>query len=152
LSIGALVDPRGAWRLESGALWSSAWRLAAPHAGRNGGAQIRSGFAVFFGDSLDLDMVVGEEAPRATQALVVAQDVYLILGEATATDEAEVVRTPAQVLSEARRQRPRRRGTVLAGPRAGLTDLTCHSHLFHSVAQGGSDHVVSGLSSASRAH
>jgi hypothetical protein len=75
-----------------------------------------SRFALSFGESLDLDLVIGDEAPPATQALVVPQDVYLILGEVTAIDEQAAVRTPAQVLSEALRQRPRRRGTVLAAP------------------------------------
>ena len=41
----------------------------------------RSRFALSFGEKLDLDLVVGEEAPPATDALVVPQDVHLILGE-----------------------------------------------------------------------
>jgi hypothetical protein len=77
---------------------------------------MRSPTSLAFGDALELDLLSGAEAPPETGALVVPQDVYLILGEVVADDEAEVVRTPAQVLSEALRQRPRRRGTVLAGP------------------------------------
>lgn len=90
--------------------------MRGPARGGTAGLRIRSHFAISFGESLDLDLVLGEEAPPATEALVVPQDVYLILGEVTAGDEAAVVRTPAQVLSEALRQRPRRRGSVLASP------------------------------------
>jgi len=75
-----------------------------------------SGVALSFGEALELDLVSGAEAPPQTGALVVAQDVYLILGEVTALGEEAPVRTPDQVLSEALRQRPRRRGTVLASP------------------------------------
>ena len=77
---------------------------------------LHSRFALSFGDSLDLDLVIGDEAPPATEAIVVPQDVYLILGEVTSLAEAAPVRTPAQALSEAARQRPCRRGTVLAAP------------------------------------
>jgi hypothetical protein len=50
---------------------------------------------VSFGEKLALDLVVGEDAPPLSQALVVAQDVNLILGdvepvlEETAPEEAE---------------------------------------------------------------
>jgi hypothetical protein len=77
---------------------------------------LHSHFTLSFGQSLDLDLMIGEEAPPATGALVVPQDVYLILGEVTAIAEQAPVRTPTQALSEAARQRPCRRGTVLAGP------------------------------------
>lgn len=77
---------------------------------------MRSPVALAFGEALELDLVSGGEAPPETGALVVAQDVYLILGEVSGLDEEAAVRTPAQVLSEALRQRPRRRGTVLASP------------------------------------
>jgi len=65
---------------------------------------------------MELDLVSGVDAPPQTGALVVAQDVYLILGEGVALGEEAPVRTPDQVLSEALRQRPRRRGSVLASP------------------------------------
>jgi hypothetical protein len=77
---------------------------------------MRSRVALAFGEALELDLVTGGEAPPETGALVVAQDVYLILGEVTTVAEEAAVRTPAQVLSEALRQRPCRRGTVLAAP------------------------------------
>ena len=79
-------------------------------------ALMRSRVALAFGDALELDLVSGDEAPPLTGALVMPQDVYLILGEITDVDEEAAVRTPAQVLSEAARQRPRRRGTVVAAP------------------------------------
>lgn len=77
---------------------------------------MRSRVALAFGDTLELDLVRGAEAPPHTGALVVAQDVHLILGEVTEIDEEAVVHSPAQALAEAVRHRPRRRGTVLAGP------------------------------------
>jgi hypothetical protein len=77
---------------------------------------MRSRVALAFGEALELDLVTGGEAPPETGAVVVAQDVYRILGEVTAVVEEATVRTPAQALSEALRQRPCRRGTVLAAP------------------------------------
>ncbi len=77
---------------------------------------MRSRVALAFGEALELDLVSGGETPPETGALVVAQDVYLILGEVTSIEAEAAVRTPAQVLSEALRQRPCRRGTVLASP------------------------------------
>jgi len=75
-----------------------------------------STFALSFGEALELDLVSGDLAPPQTGALVVAQDVYLILGEGPAAVVDVPERTPDQVLSEALRQRPRRRGSVLASP------------------------------------
>lgn len=75
-----------------------------------------SGFALAFGEAMELDLVSGGGTPPETGALVVPQDVYLILGEVTTIGEETPVRTADQVLSEALRQRPRRRGSVLASP------------------------------------
>jgi len=76
-----------------------------------------SGFALAFGEAMELDLVSGGGTPPQTGALVVPQDVYLILGEVTTIgDDAPPVRSADQVLSEALRQRPRRRGSVLASP------------------------------------
>jgi hypothetical protein len=77
---------------------------------------MRSRVALAFGEALELDLLTDGEVPPETGALVVAQDVYLILGEVTAIAEETPVRTPAQALSEAARQKPCRRGTVLAAP------------------------------------
>ena len=41
----------------------------------------RSRLALSFGEKLDLDLVVGDAPPPATGAVVVPQDVHLILGE-----------------------------------------------------------------------
>src|SRR5262249_14394048 len=58
---------------------------------------IRARFAVSFGESLDLDLVAGEEAPPATEAVVVPQDVHLILGDVA--DIEDTRETPEQVLA-----------------------------------------------------
>ena len=77
---------------------------------------MRSQVALSFGETLELDLVSGEEVPPETEALVVPQDVYLILGDVVSLEEEPSIRTPAQALTEALRQRPRRRGTVVTGP------------------------------------
>ena len=74
----------------------------------------RSRFALSFGEKLDLDLVVGEEAPPATDALVVPQDVHLILGEvAQIEDTAE---TAEEVLARSAGDRPRRPGSIVVAP------------------------------------
>jgi hypothetical protein len=74
----------------------------------------RSRLAVCFGEDLDLDLVMGE-APASAEALVVPQDIHLILGEATIIEDTG--ETPAEALAALLgRERPRRRGTVLVGP------------------------------------
>jgi hypothetical protein len=78
---------------------------------------MRSRLAMAFGETFELDVVSAAGAPPETGAVVVPQDVYLILREVTAGGDEAVVRTPAQALSAALRQRPRRRGTIVPGPR-----------------------------------
>lgn len=39
----------------------------------------RSRFCVSFGTRLDLELVMGERAPAISQALVIPQDVHLVL-------------------------------------------------------------------------
>ena len=74
----------------------------------------QSRLAVCFGEDLDLDLVLGE-APASAEALVVPQDIHLILGEATIIEDTG--ETPAEALAALLgRERPRRRGTVLVGP------------------------------------
>jgi hypothetical protein len=74
----------------------------------------RSRVAVCFGEDLDLDLVLGE-APATADALVVPQDIHLILGEATVIEDTG--ETPAEALAALLgRERPRRRGTVLVSP------------------------------------
>jgi hypothetical protein len=78
----------------------------------------RSRFALSFGQKLDLDLVVGEEAPSATEAVVVPQDVNLIMGEVEAVEDTD--ETAEEVLHAAAVQRPRRLGSLVVGPsRAG---------------------------------
>ncbi len=74
--------------------------------------------ALSFGERLDLDLMVGEEPPPLTGAMVVAQDVHLILGENGPIEDTR--ETPEQVLAAAAPQRPRRPGSVVVGAtRAG---------------------------------
>ena len=81
---------------------------------RIGQLLIRARFAVSFGDALDLDLVSGEQAPPATEAVVVPQDVHLILGDvATIEDTRE---TPEQVLAASAQERPRRPGSIVVAP------------------------------------
>jgi hypothetical protein len=78
----------------------------------------RSRLALAFGEALELDLVSGERAPADTEALVVAQDVHLILGEAGVIEDTR--ETPQQVLSAATESRPRRRGSVVvSSPHGG---------------------------------
>jgi hypothetical protein len=78
----------------------------------------RSRLALAFGEALELDLVSGERAPADTEALVVAQDVHLILGEAGVIEDTR--ETPQQVLSAATESRPRRRGSVVvSAPQGG---------------------------------
>jgi hypothetical protein len=91
---------------------------------------MRSRVALAFGEALELDVVSAAGAPPETGALVVPQDVYLILRDVTAGDEEAAVRTPAQALSEALRQRPRRRGTIVAGPRRAGTPLVLQAIVY----------------------
>jgi hypothetical protein len=78
----------------------------------------RSRMALSFGERLDLDLMVGEEPPPLTGAMVVAQDVHLILGESGPIEDTR--ETPEQVLAAAAPQRPRRPGSVVIGaPRDG---------------------------------
>ena len=78
----------------------------------------RSRLALAFGEALELDLVSGDKAPADTEALVVAQDVHLILGEVGVIEDTR--ETPQQVLAAASESRPRRRGSVVvSSPRVG---------------------------------
>lgn len=74
----------------------------------------RSRVALSFGKALELDLVMGEDPPPATGAVVVPQDVHLILGDAAATIEER--ETPEQVLASASQERPRRPGSIVVAP------------------------------------
>ncbi len=74
----------------------------------------RSRFSLSFHGRLELDVVLGEGPPPDAQAVVVPQDVYLILGEVSLIEET---REPvAEVWAALGRIRPRPRGTVLVSP------------------------------------
>ena len=74
----------------------------------------RPRFAVSFGEKLDLDLVVGEGPPPATEGLVVPQDVTLIMGELDPFED--VTETPQEILAESRGFPPRRLGSLVVGP------------------------------------
>ena len=74
----------------------------------------RSKLAVSFGAKLDLDLVVGEDAPPATEALVVPQDVNLIMGEVDAI--VDTTETTEEVLAGCSDTRPRRPGSLVVAP------------------------------------
>ena len=57
----------------------------------------RSRMALSFGERLDLDLLVGEDPPPLTGAMVVPQDVHLILGETGPIEDTR--ETPEQVLA-----------------------------------------------------
>lgn len=79
---------------------------------------IRSRMALSFGERLDLDLMVGDEPPPLTGAVVVPQDVHLILGEVGPLEDTR--ETPEQVLAASAQDRPRRPGSVVVGsPREG---------------------------------
>jgi hypothetical protein len=78
------------------------------------GAGVRSRLTVSFGERLDLDMLVAASTPRGAQALVVPQDVNLIMGEVRAIEDTR--ETAEQVIAAARTQRPRTRGSILVAP------------------------------------
>jgi O-acetyl-ADP-ribose deacetylase (regulator of RNase III) len=72
---------------------------------------------VSFGEKLALDLLVGEEAPPLSQALVVAQDVNLILGDVEPVLEEAAVEDAEK---SAVAFRPRRLGSlVVAKPQQG---------------------------------
>lgn len=71
---------------------------------------MRSRFAVSFGTRLDLDLQGGEDLPAAAGALVVPQDVNLIMGETEVVEET--AESPTQVAARAARARPARPGSV----------------------------------------
>ena len=73
----------------------------------------RSRMALSFGERLDLDLMVGEEPPPLTGAMVVPQDIHLILGETAPIEDTR--ETPEQVLAASGPQRPRRPGSVVVG-------------------------------------
>jgi len=99
-----------------------------PAASRIATTLIRARFAVSFGESLDLDLVAGDEAPAATEAVVVPQDVHLILGDvATIEDTRE---TPEQVLAASAQDRPRRPGSIVVAPPKQGAPLTLQAIVY----------------------
>jgi hypothetical protein len=81
----------------------------------------RSRYVLSFGENLELDLVLGEQAPAAAQALVIAQDVHLILGEVGVVEDTR--ESPQEVLETSSGERPRRRGSIVAGPPRGGVPL-----------------------------
>ena len=73
----------------------------------------RSRMALSFGERLDLDLMLGEDPPPLTGAMVVPQDIHLILGETGPIEDTR--ETPEQVLAASGPNRPRRPGSVVVG-------------------------------------
>lgn len=74
----------------------------------------RSRTALRFGETLALDLVVGEAAPPAADAVVVPQDVNMIMGDVEAVVEAsEQTEDLAAGLSDFQ---PQRAGSLVVGP------------------------------------
>jgi O-acetyl-ADP-ribose deacetylase (regulator of RNase III) len=85
---------------------------------------MRSRIAVSFGEKLALDLLVAEDAPPLAQALVVPQDVNLILGDVDPVVEeagaAEEAGTAEEAVGAGAGFRPRRLGSVtVLRPREG---------------------------------
>ena len=73
---------------------------------------IRSRLVLSFGERLDLSLAVGEEAPEATDVLVVPQDVQLIMGDVVAVEDTG---TTLEEVAEgaARDSHPLESGTIV---------------------------------------
>jgi len=85
--------------------------------GRGGLGLTRSRYTLSFCGRLELDLIGGDTPPADSQALVVPQDVYLILGEVSLIEEA---REPlAAAWAALGRFKPRPRGSVLVSPGSG---------------------------------
>jgi hypothetical protein len=81
----------------------------------------RSRYTLSFCGRLELDLVGGDTPPADSQALVVPQDVYLILGEVGLIEET---REPlAAVWAALGRLKPKPRGSVLVSPGSGGAPL-----------------------------
>jgi O-acetyl-ADP-ribose deacetylase (regulator of RNase III) len=74
----------------------------------------RPRMSLSFGERLELELLVGEEPPPLTGAMVVPQDIHLILGEVGPLEDTR--ETPEQVLATPGAQRPRRPGSVVVAP------------------------------------
>ena len=107
----------------------------------------RSRYALSFGDKVELDLVASERAPSAAQALVVPQDVHLILGEVGVVEDTE--ESPQDVLAATTRERPRRRGSIVAGPpREGVPLLQAIVYDFQESPPTREEHVFEALVAA----
>lgn len=81
------------------------------HVRRSGAGAIRSRLTLSFGERLGLEMQVAETVPSATGAVIVPQDVNLIMGEVRAIEDTR--ETAEEVLAAARGAKAHEPGTVL---------------------------------------
>lgn len=88
----------------------------------------RSRLALSFGERLDLDLFVGESPPPLTGAIVIAQDIHLVLGETGPIEDT--AETPEQVLAAPGAQRPRRPGSVVVGAAREGTPLVLQAIVY----------------------
>lgn len=88
----------------------------------------RSRLTLSFGERLDLDFVVGDEAPPSTEVVVVPQDVNLILGAGGVIEDT--AETPEEVLAGAAKNRPRRPGSIVVSAAGDSSPLVLQAIVY----------------------
>ncbi len=83
------------------------------HVRRSGTGVIRSRLTLSFGEKLGLEMQVAEKPPATIEALIVPQDVNLIMGEVRSIEDTR--ETAEEVLAAAQGEKAHEPGTVLLG-------------------------------------
>jgi hypothetical protein len=68
-----------------------------------------------FGNGLNLELTLGDESTAVPEALIIPQDVNLIMGEVTVLEETG--ETPGDAVAAAAAITPRAPGSLLVGPR-----------------------------------
>src|SRR5215470_2355974 len=101
--------------------------------------------AVSFGAKLDLDILVGDQPPPATEAMVVPQDVNLIMGDLEPIEDT--TETTQDVLARGVEARPRRAGSLVVGgaPQGAPLLLQAIVYDFEHSPPACADHVFEAL-------
>jgi hypothetical protein len=108
----------------------------------------RSRYTLSFRGRLELDLVVGDTPPADSQAVVVPQDVYLILGEVSTIEETREPLVGAWAALG--RLKPKPRGSVLVSPGSGGAPLLLQAIVydFEDTPHARSVHVFEALLTA----